>query len=888
LASQKVSDLTPIELNASLNLWKYTEGGSSYIDFESDKEAVRQYFLQEVNPSSQHFYSLKEKLEFLFDNEYYEPEVWEQYGLKRVDGEIVRDEGYETIKNVYNVVYEQKHRFATYLGALKFYTSYAMKTFDGATWLERYEDRVVANALLLGRGNPDEAVRIALEIVQGHYQPATPTFSNAGKSQAGAMVSCFLSRIEDSFESIGKSVTTALQLSKRGGGVALCLTNIREAGAPIKKIENMSSGVIPIMKILEDSFSYADQLGTRAGAGAVYLSIHHPDFLQFLDTKRENADEKIRIKTLSLGVILTDKVFEAARNNEDIYQFSPYSIMQEYGKAMSDISINDMYDELVDNPRIRKSRINARKALQTIAEIQFESGYPYIMFEDTVNRVNPIEGRVSMSNLCVTADTRILTAEGYMEIGSLYMSQRDFDVIVDTRARDMDMDSVGLSVERSTKAMMTARDAEVFEVQLSNDYSIKATSWHKFYVLRDDVLHKIPLAEVIVGDDLLVIPRDLPNFNTQEDLDSINPVDTETVLSIEFHSRQDVYDVTVENGNSVIFNGIATGNCSEILQVSEAATFDEQGNYAYEGRDISCNLGSMNIAKVMLDGSLPQTVATGIRALTAVSDLSDLKIVPTVRRGNELSHAIGLGQMNLHGFFIHEGWDYGSQISVDFTNAYFMAVAYYAYRESMLIAKETGKTFYNFEKSRYADPEYLEQKYSNPEVMDIPLNIIDVFKKYNMELPTVDMWTDLAEDIAKYGLYNQNLQAVPPTGSISYLANSTASIHPITDKVETRKEGRLGRVYYPQPFVTNENFHKIENAYDVGPEKLVDIYAAATYHVDQGLSLTMFFKDSATTRDINKAQLYAWKKGIKTIYYIRLSKSDLAGTGMAECVSCAL
>ena len=95
--------------------------------------------------------------------------------------------------------------------------------------------------------------------------------------------------------------------------MALSLTNIREMGAPIKQIENQSSGVIPVMKLLEDSFSYANQLGARQGAGAVYLNAHHPDINRFLDTKRENADEKIRIKTLSLGVVIPDITFELAK-----------------------------------------------------------------------------------------------------------------------------------------------------------------------------------------------------------------------------------------------------------------------------------------------------------------------------------------------------------------------------------------------------------------------------------------------------------------------------------------------------------------------------------------------------------------------------------------------
>ncbi|TNK89663.1 ribonucleotide-diphosphate reductase subunit alpha, partial [Mycoplasmopsis pullorum] len=84
-------------------------------------------------------------------------------------------------------------------------------------------------------------------------------------------------------------------------------------------------------KILEDSFSYANQLGQRQGAGAVYLHAHHPDIMTFLDSKRENADEKIRIKSLSLGVVVPNITFELAKNNEDMALFSPYDVEKVYG-----------------------------------------------------------------------------------------------------------------------------------------------------------------------------------------------------------------------------------------------------------------------------------------------------------------------------------------------------------------------------------------------------------------------------------------------------------------------------------------------------------------------------------------------------------------------------
>src|SRR5699024_9390208 len=262
-------------LNAMLNLY----GSDGKIQFDKDREAAREYFLQHVNPNTVFFHDLEEKLAYLIEHNYYEAEVFEQY-----------DPAF--VKALFKRAYGYKFRFPTFLGAFKYYTSYTLKTFDGKRYLERFEDRVAVTALSLGRGDERVAEGICDEIMTGRFQPATPTFLNAGKAQRGELVSCFLLRLEDNMESIGRSVNSALQLSKRGGGVALLLSNLREYGAPIKKIENQSSGVIPVMKLLEDSFSYANQLGARQGAGAVYLNAHHPDIMRFLDTKRENADEK--------------------------------------------------------------------------------------------------------------------------------------------------------------------------------------------------------------------------------------------------------------------------------------------------------------------------------------------------------------------------------------------------------------------------------------------------------------------------------------------------------------------------------------------------------------------------------------------------------------------
>lgn len=696
-------------LNAQLNLF----GPDGSIQFSKDREAACAYFRQHVIPNTKMFGSVWGRLEWLIDNNYYEEAFLRAY-----------DPAFVT--SLHERVQMAGHRFSTFLGAFKFFTSYALRTFDGTTYLENFGERVAATALFLGQGNETLTNSLADEMISGRFQPATPTFLNAGKAQRGELVSCFLLRLEDNLESIGRGVNSALQLSKRGGGVALLLTNLRETGAPIKQIQNQASGVVPVMKILEDSFSYANQLGARQGAGAVYLHAHHPDILRFLDTKRENADEKVRIKTLSLGVVIPDVTFKLAKENRDMHLFSPYDVAREYGKPLSDLSVNDHYDELVANPRIRKTTISAREFFKTLAELQFESGYPYVLFEDTVNRANPLAGHVNMSNLC-----------------------------------------------------------------------------------------------------------------------------------------------------------------SEILQVNTPSTLDTAGGYTKIGNDISCNLGSLNIAAAMDSPDFGATIETAVRALTSVSDQTDIDAVPSIAAGNNASHAIGLGQMNLHGFLASQRIRYGSEEGIDFTDIYFLTVSYHALRVSNQIAIERGTTFAGFGTSAYADGSYFD-KYIERNWQPSTERVRALFAEAGIAIPTRNDWLNLRGSVRQHGIYNAYLQAVPPTGSISYVNNATASIHPVAAKIEIRKEGKLGRVYYPAPHMTDANIEFFEDAYEIGYEKIIDTYAAATRHVDQGLSLTLFFRDSATTRDINKAQIYAWRAGIKTLYYIRLRQPALEGTEIENCVSCAL
>jgi len=717
----KSQEVTYFSLNNELN--RPVDGK---IPLHKDKEAVRAFFLEHVNPNTVFFYTLDEKLDYLLEHDYLEEEFLNKYDR-------------EFVKSLMQEIYKKKFRFRSFMSAFKFYKQYALKTNDGERYLERFEDRIVFNALFLADGDEQLARDLAEEMIHQRYQPATPTFLNAGRKRRGELVSCFLIQTTDDMNSIGRTINSALQLSRIGGGVGVSLSNVRAAGDPIKKIENASSGVVPIMKLLEDSFSYSNQLGQRNGAGAVYLNVFHPDIVSFLSTKKENADEKIRVKTLSLGLVVPDKFYELIKQDDMMYLFSPYDVERIYGVPFSYVDITKEYENMVNNPEIRKSKLRARDLEQEISKLQQESGYPYIVNIDTVNNANPIDGKIIMSNLC-----------------------------------------------------------------------------------------------------------------------------------------------------------------SEILQVQSPSVINNAQEYEVLGTDISCNLGSTNIVNLMQSPDFERSIEVAVRALTFVTDHSSIDAVPTVKNGNQKAHTIGLGAMGLHTFFALNQMEYGSPESIEVTDLYFRLLNFYTLKASHKIAKERGVTFDGFEKSAYASGTYFDA-YTESDVEIKSEKVKEIFA--NLPIPTAEDWKQLKADVMTDGLYHQNRLAIAPTGSISYVNETSASLHPITRLIEERQEKKTGKTYYPAPFLSNETLPYYKSAYDIDMRKVIDVYAAAQKHIDQGMSLTLFMRSELpeglyewkngrtrkmTTRDLNILRNYAWNKGIKSIYYVRTFTENNDEIGSNGCESCSI
>lgn len=675
--------------------------------FDKDKEAVHSYFVDYINQNTVFFHNLEEKIDYLIENDYYEEEFLRRYSMA-------------DIKEVFEAAYAKKFRFPSFMSAFKFYNDYALKTNDKKKILERYEDRISVVALFFAGGDKAKALEFVELMINQEYQPSTPTFLNAGRKRRGELVSCFLLEVNDSLNDISRAIDISMQLSKLGGGVSLNLSKLRAKGEAIKDVENATKGVVGVMKLLDNAFRYADQMGQRQGSGSAYLNIFHRDINDFLDTKKISADEDVRVKTLSIGVVIPDKFIELAREDKTAYTFYPHTVYKEYGQHLDEMDMEEMYDELVENPKVKKEKVNPRKLLEKLAVLRSESGYPYIMFQDNVNREHALNhiSRVKFSNLC-----------------------------------------------------------------------------------------------------------------------------------------------------------------SEVLQASEVSSYADYDQEDEIGLDISCNLGSLNIMNVMKNKSIEKTVKLATDSLTLVSETTDIRNAPAVRKANKAMKSIGLGAMNLHGYLAQNQMAYESEEARDFANTFFMMVNYYSIKRSSELAKEKGETFHRYEGSGYATGEYFN-KYVENDFTPKTEKAAALFE--GMHIPTKEDWAALKDFVAENGMYHSYRLCIAPTGSISYVQSATASVMPIMERIEERTYGN-SKTYYPMPGLSAQNWFFYKEAYDMDMFKVVDMIATIQQHVDQGISFTLFLKDTMTTRDLNRIDLYAHHKGIKTLYYARTKD-----TGQEGCLSCVV
>ena len=261
---------------------------------------------------------------------------------------------------------------------------------------------------------------------------ATPTMSNARKPFY-QLSSCFIDTVEDSLEGIYKSVDNFAQVSKFGGGMGIYLGKVRALGSSIRGFKGASGGIIPWIKLFNDTAVAVDQLGVRNGSVAIWLDAWHKDIPEFLQIRTNNGDDRKKAHDVFPGLCYPDLFWRLAENDIDAnwYMMCPHEIRQIKGYSLEDFygeEWEEKYYECVNDERIEKRIMSVKDIVRLIIKSAAETGTPFAFYRDTVNKMNPNKhsGMIYSSNLC----TEIMQNMSPMEIENAQIVDEDGEAAV--------------------------------------------------------------------------------------------------------------------------------------------------------------------------------------------------------------------------------------------------------------------------------------------------------------------------------------------------------------------------------------------------------------------------------------------------------------------------
>jgi ribonucleoside-diphosphate reductase alpha chain len=293
-----------------------------------------------------------------------------------------------------------------YAGAVLFSKRYLLPD-------ELPQEALLTCALLLASGEREEnrlfwARKFYEAIAQRKISLATPILANL-RIPHGSLSSCFIVAMEDNLESIFETLTDTARISKNGGGVGVNVSRIRATGSWVMGKSNASGGVIPWIKLLNDTAIAVNQGGRRAGACTVSLDVWHLDVPEFLEMQTENGDRRRKAYDIFPQLVVCDEFMRRVENKEDWTLVDPYEVRTQLGIELAELwgeEFEKAYDRIEEaaswGTLTLHQKINARELFKEIMRSQVETGMPYIAFKDTINRANPNqhEGYIPGVNLC--------------------------------------------------------------------------------------------------------------------------------------------------------------------------------------------------------------------------------------------------------------------------------------------------------------------------------------------------------------------------------------------------------------------------------------------------------------------------------------------------------
>jgi ribonucleotide reductase alpha subunit len=635
---------------------------------------------------------------------------------------------------------------------------------------------------------------------RGFYSLATPVWCNFGNKR-GLPISCFGSLVEDKMESILTKAAEVGMMSKMGGGTSGYFGNLRPRGTKIS-VGGESSGAVHFMEIFDKVSEVISQGSARRGSFAAYMPIEHADIDEFLQIRSEGHP----IQNMSIGVTVTDKFMK----------------------------------ELVEGDKEK------RKVWAKVIQKRFETGYPYIMFVDTANKNAPKvykdkKLKIKASNLCVAPWTTILTSSG-----TLVMEEHSGREVEVWNGKQWSM----------TKIVKTGENQKLFKVKVIrreyDDYDtehllwadLDVTEYHKFYLKDGKEVRTLELSE---GDRLISYHDSRGRFFTCE------------VISVtEIEGLHDTYCVNEPLEHKAVFNGVLTGNCSEIQLYS-----DEDNSFV-------CVLSSLNLLHwdEIKDTDAVETMIYFLDSVCEefISKTEGSRYLEAARKFSIQQRALGLGVLGWHSYLQSRMIPFESM-------------------QAKMLNVEIWKTIRSRSDSA---TEEMAKEYGEPPLLE------------------------------GYGRRNVTTLAVAPTTSSSFILGQVSpSIEPLNSNYFVKNLAK-GKFTYKNPylkeilkkhdknneevwksilikggsvqhlgFLSKEEKEVFKTFGEISQKEVVIQAAQRQKYIDQAQSLNLMVPPSANPKDVNSLLIEGWKMGIKTFYYQRSANpaQELA-RNFAKCSSC--
>jgi ribonucleotide reductase alpha subunit len=722
---------------------------------------------------------------------------------------------------------------------------------------------------------------------QKYFTHATPTLFNAGTNRP-QMSSCFLvAAKDDSIEGIYDTLKECAQISKWSGGIGLHISNIRANGTPIKGTNGVADGIVPMLRVFNNTARYVNQGGgKRKGSFAVYLEPWHADIMEFLDLRLNQGDEEARCRDLFTALWVPDLFMEAVEKNGDWFLMCPNespNLQNVYGEEF-----NEMYRMYVAQGRYKK-KVKARDVWDRILRSQVETGTPYMCYKDSVNEKSNQKnvGTIKSSNLCVAPETEIMTLNGYVKISEL----------VDREVAIWNGFEFSLVTVRKT-----SESSKLIKINFDNGTFLECTEYHKFHLVSG-----LKEAKDLTPGDVLIDYVEAPTVGDIGKYGGLKApgnawheapghyvpkvyngpgVKPKTkgvrVVSIEDTGRRDAtYCFNEPKRHMGIFNGVIAGNCTEIMEVS---TPEETA---------VCNLASLCLPSFVCETSwaasdgtsgteksfdfvkFHQVVRTVTRNLNRVIDKNYYPTRPAYL-SNMRHRPIGLGVQGLADVFMMLGLPFDSPEARKINTEIFEVLYHAALEESCLLAKEEGK-YETFTESPASEGELQ-------------------FDLWSVENTAFDK---VKEDIKRYGLRNSLLVAPMPTASTSQIMGNNECFEPYTTNIYLRRTLagefvvvnkhlvkdlealglwspamkteiiRHGGSIQNIPSIPDKLKTVYRTVWEIQQKSLIDMAADRGPYIDQSQSLNIFMEDP-TIAKLSSMHLYGWRRGLKTgMYYLR-------------------